>query len=219
MKYKGVELHSNEEVKGTARQYPARLLIPLLLAANLVALAFFMLVPLWGLHLWHWDIHVLGQFIFFAAVGIGCIWALRAWVTHRGTMLIVTNQRVIQLDRRGLFDKNVSEIPYESLSDVSYRTKGIFEMMAGAGTISFQMLGGKGEYTFKHLLHPAAFHKKVMELRIAYAHGTPAVTDKVEDVMNTVATLSPTEKRAILANMKRVAPKPKKITTDFDAAG
>lgn len=219
MRYKSVELHSNEEVHGMVRQYPARLVIPVLLALTLVVFAFYLFVPLWHLRLWRWDIHVVGQFIFLAAVAAGIMWALRAWVTFRGTMLIITNQRVVVVDRRHFFEKIVSEAPYESLSDVSYRSKGMFEMMAGAGTIIFQMLGGRENIPFHHILDPGAVHKRIMELRVAYGRGTPQVTDKVEEVMNTVSTLSPTEKRAILTNMKKVAPKPKKITSDFDAAG
>jgi len=205
MRYRGIELHSHEEVRGVFRQYPARMIIQVLLAANLIAYSFLFFFPLWHLRVFGWDIHIVGRVIFFLAVGIGLAWGLRTYFIYRGTMLIVTTQRVVKVERLGLFDKVVSEIPYESLSDISYRSKGIFETMIGAGTISFQMLGGKGEYMFKHLMDPAGLQKLVMELRVAFSRGTTSAEDPMEDVMNKVSTLNPVERRALLTTLKKGA--------------
>jgi len=200
MRIHGVELHSNEEVLETARTHSRFVSSHLTLALIIVSTAFYFMMPLLRLP---W----VGGPFFALCLLAAALHAWRQWVMYRGTMLIITNQRVIDIDRRGFFDKIVSEVPYESLSDVSYRSRGIFETLTGAGTITFQMIGGKENLAFANLADPAAIHKKVVELRIAHAHGRPMVSDPVEDVMNTVGTLSPTEQRALLASMKRVAPK------------
>jgi hypothetical protein len=122
-------------------------------------------------------------------------------------MLIVTNQRIIDVDRRGLFDKIVSEVPYESLSDVSYRSKGLIEMTAGIGTITFQMYSGNENVSFHNLVNPAALHKQILELRVAYLRGTPIVDDPVEGVVNKIRKFSPTEQRALLTTLKKTVPR------------
>jgi len=206
MRYLGVELHSDEEVKDVIRQYTARLVAPFAVLALLYIFAFFFFVPLWNLRLWSWNIDYVGRTIFFGSLIFGAIYFLRAYVIWRGTMLIVTNQRIIDVDRRGFFDRIVSEVPYESLSDVSYRSKGIIEMTAGIGTITFQMYSGNENVCFDHMINPAALHKQILELRVAYLRGAPLVDDPVEGMMNNAGKLSPTEQRALLARLKKTVP-------------
>jgi hypothetical protein len=203
MRYLGVELHSDEEVKDVVRQYTARLVPPFAVLALLYIFAFFFFVPLWNLRLWSWDIAVVGKTIFFGALIFGFIYFLRAYVIWRGTTLIITNQRIIDVDRRGFFDRIVSEVPYQSLSDVSYRSKGIIEMTANIGTITFQLFSGNENVSFEHMMNPAALHKQILELRVAYLSGSPVVVDPVEGMMNKVGKLSPTEQRALLAGLKK----------------
>lgn len=207
MRYRGVELHSDEEVKGQVRQYSARLILPFAIAALFIAGPFYLFVPLWNLHLWSWDIHVVGQVLFYVSLSFGLIYGLRAYITWAGTMLIVTNQRIIDIDRRGLFDRMVSEVPYESLSDVSYRSKGVIEMTAGIGSITFQLYSGNENVCFRNLVNPAALHKQILELRVAYLRGAPMVEDPVEGVVNRVGKFSPTEQRALLASLKKTVPR------------
>ncbi len=207
MRYFGAELHSDEEVKNVVRQFGFRLLLPMTLAALLVAAPFYFMIPLTGLRIWKWDLRVVGEAIFAASLAFGFIYGLRAYVKWKGTMLIITNQRIIDVDRRGLFDRVVSEVPYQSLSDVSYRSKGIVEMAAGIGTITFQLYSGGDSVAFRYLMNPAALHKQILELRVAHMRGTPAVEDPVEGTLGRIAKFSPTEQRALLATLKKTVPK------------
>lgn len=206
MRYKGVELHSDEEVKNQVRQYTVRLIVPFALSALVLIAIFFLFIPLWNLKLWIWDIHIVGQTIFFIGLAFAPIYFLRAYVIWHGTMLIITNQRIIDVERRGFFDRIVSEVPYESLSDVSYRSKGLVEMTAGIGSITFQLFSGNDNVCFKHIMNPAALHKEILELRVSSVRGTPDVADPVEGVINRVKKLSPTERQALLTTLKKTVP-------------
>jgi hypothetical protein len=211
MRYRGVELHSNEEVVNTVRAQRARMVFPSALCFLLLAAPLYLTSVLFS-------VRYVGMPLFYLSLASGLLYGARAWVRYRGTFLIITNQRVIDVDRRGFFDKIVSEVPYESLSDVSYRSRGVWETLTGAGTITFQMIGGKENIAFPRLGDPSAVHKQVMELRITHARGTPAVSDPVEDVMNSMQTLSPTERRALLATMKRTVKETPVSLTVPDAA-
>jgi hypothetical protein len=207
-RYRGVELHSDEEVQGRVRQFAAILLRPFAIAAFFVAVPFYLLVPLFDLHLWSWDLHIVGQAIFALSVGFGLIYGLRGYIIWAGTMLIVTNQRIIDVDRRGIFDRIVSEVPYQSLSDVAYRSKGLIEMTANIGTITFQMYSGNENVSFRNIINPASLHKQILELRTDFLRGTPTVEDPVEGTINRIGTFSPTEQRALLTSLKKIVPKP-----------
>ena len=200
MRIHGVELHSNEEVVKVIRQQRIRLTPQFVLAFILLATPFYYIGPLFSVR---W----IGMPFFFFCIFTGLLFAGRVWVRYRGTMLIISNQRVVDVGRRGFFDTAVSEVPYESLSNVSYRARGIWETLTGAGTVNFQMIGGQDNIAFRHAGNPSAVQKIVMELRIAHARGTPTVADPVEDMMNNMQTLSPTEQRALLVSMKQTVKK------------
>lgn len=207
MRYRGVELHSDEEVKKFVRQYTARLVTPFAVVFLTTLAAFYLLVPLWNLRISSWDIHTVGRAIFIGSLVAVFIYAFRAYVVWSDTALVVTNQRVIDIDRRGFFDRAVSEVPYQSLSDVSYRSKGMVEMMAGVGSITFQMFSGNENICFEHIMNPAKLHKEILELRVAEMRGAPKEDDPMEEVFARVKKFSPTEQRALLANLKKTVPK------------
>jgi hypothetical protein len=211
MKYSGVELHPNEEIKAVFRQYAARPMLPFTISLLLFVLAFYLYMPLWYLRIWHWDVFIVGRIIFFIMIVVALYVAVRAWIVFRGTMLIATGERVIDVHRRGIFDRIVSEIPYSSISDVSYRSKGMIEMLANVGTVTFQTMGGKENIAFKYLYDPAYTHKVITQLRSAAMSGKPQASDPVENIMNAAARLSPTEKKALYTSVKKMTPVPKKI--------
>jgi len=216
MKLNGIELHPDEEVKTIFRAYAAHPLAAFALAFLLVFFAFYFFVPLWYLHVWRWDLFTAGRIIFSLMLIVAAYLAIRAWVVYRGTMLVVTGERVIDVHRRGLFDRIVSEIPYASISDVSYRSKGMVEMLANIGTITFQTMGGKENIAFKYLYNPGSVHKIVTQLRAAALNRKPNSSDPVENIVRAAEALSPTEKRALYTTVKKMSPQLKRVEK-FDA--
>ncbi len=211
MKYSGLELHPQEEIKAIFRQYAARPMLPFTISSLMIVISFYLFMPLWYLRLWRWDIFIVGRVIFVALIVVALYTAIRAWVVFRGTVLIATGERVVDIHRRGIFDRIVSEVPYASISDVSYRSKGMIEMLANVGTITFQTMGGKENIAFKYLYLPAYAHKVITQLRSAAMSGKPQATDPVENIMNAAERLSPTEKKALYTSVKKMTPPVKKI--------
>jgi membrane protein YdbS with pleckstrin-like domain len=204
--FNGVELHPDEEIKTIFRQYAAKPMAPFTISFLLLVLAFAFFLPLWYMRIWHWNVFLLGRIVFWAMIVFALYVAVRAWIVFRGTMLIVTGERVIDVHRRGIFDRIVSEIPYTSISDVSYRSKGMIEMLANVGTITFQTVGGKENIAFKFLYDPAFTHKTITQLRSIAMSGKPKANDPVEDIMNAAERLSPTEKKALYVSVKKMKP-------------
>lgn len=73
--------------------------------------------------------------------GIALCIALLAWYRWRNTVFMLTTQRVIFLEQRGLFTREMAECPLDSVQQVSHRVKGILATVAGFGTLSVATSG------------------------------------------------------------------------------
>ncbi len=64
-----------------------------------------------------------------AAVGAGLFFGLlfifRAWLKRRYNYWVITNLRIVDIDRLGFFNKVISEIWFEELADIYIHKKGI----------------------------------------------------------------------------------------------
>jgi hypothetical protein len=69
------------------------------------------------------------------------------------------------------------------------------------------MFSGNENICFEHIMNPAKLHKEILELRVAESRGVPKVDDPMEEVFARVKKFSPTEQRALLANLKKTVPK------------
>ncbi len=63
------------------------------------------------------------------------------WADYYLDMWIVTSQRIIDIEQRGLFSRDVSEIPIDRVQDITIEVHGFFETMLKFGTIRIQTAG------------------------------------------------------------------------------
>lgn len=73
---------------------------------------------------------------------------LAVWNT---THFVVTNRRLIT--GHGVFSKSRKEIPLDRVNDVSFH-QGFLERMVGAGDLTIESAGERGEETFSDVNHP-----------------------------------------------------------------
>lgn len=63
------------------------------------------------------------------------------WMDYYLDMWIITNERIIDVEQRGLFNRQVSEIPLQHVQDVTLEVRGIIETFLKFGTIRIQTAG------------------------------------------------------------------------------
>lgn len=63
------------------------------------------------------------------------------WTNYYLDTWIVTDRRIIYIDQRSFFNRNVSMFRLERLQDIEIRTKGIIQHLLNFGTISAQTAG------------------------------------------------------------------------------
>ena len=74
------------------------------------------------------------------------LWALNAF--------IITDQRVLDFDQKGLFHRVVSATTYNKIQDVSYSTKGIWQSTFKIGNILLQTAGNQANLELKFVANP-----------------------------------------------------------------
>lgn len=79
------------------------------------------------------------------------IFALAPYVRWRFTMFVLTNERVIT--RAGVIAKHSKEIPLETINDVAF-SQSMIERILGAGDLTIESAGEKGQNTFSNVRHP-----------------------------------------------------------------
>lgn len=77
---------------------------------------------------------------------------------------IVTNQRIIDVDQRGLFNRSISELDLSRVQDVHSEIKGIFGTMFGYGNVVVQTAGEDRNFKFDHVPDPHGVRQRILEL-------------------------------------------------------
>lgn len=84
------------------------------------------------------------------------------WMDYYLDMWIITNERIIDVEQRGLFNRQVSEIPLQHVQDVTLEVRGIIETFLKFGTIRIQTAG---EREFKIEFVPNLYEAKDLILK------------------------------------------------------
>ena len=114
-------------------------------------------------------------------LGLEGLLLLVGWVgsiIYNGNRFIVTNERVIQFVRTGLFAKRRKTISLRGIEDVSHQQNGIIQMLFGYGSIRLSTIGDETTYRFSIVDQPEKQTKIINEAVQACKNNRP-VPDSV----------------------------------------
>lgn len=77
---------------------------------------------------------------------------------------IVTNRRVIDVDFKGFFYKNISEAELTRIQDVSHSSVGTFALIFNYGELKIQTAAEFSDIEFERVPNPSEVHKIIAEL-------------------------------------------------------
>lgn len=198
MNITGLRLQAQEQIILATRQYLPSLAGRLLLSAGLVLLPCFLLVPLINWRPWGW--WLLGGLVILALLVVG-----RTWRRWRGTMLVITNQRVVDIDQRGVWERVVSEAPLERVSDVHFSQRGLAGTLLRYGTVEYTITPGGTKIVSTPLRDPQKVGQIMMQAATpTTADGLATISspaELVEWLKHMRATLGPADFTKILGQV------------------
>lgn len=153
-----LELNENEKIKAIVYKHWVFLLFQILKASAIAALIIFGLCY-FG---YCWENWLWGPTIFWTLILIEAVWVIRRWVIWRKDVVIITNQRVIDINQKSLFDKEVAEINYYKIRDIIYQIKGILASMFNFGRIELHLAGG-AVLALDKIPHPQRIQKILLK--------------------------------------------------------
>src|SRR3989344_4209336 len=84
------------------------------------------------------------------------------WIAWYYSLFIVTDQRLIQITRKGLFHQTVVDLTLGQIQMVNYQIAGLQESMLGYGTIMIQTY--VGDLVIHDVHHPAKIQKEILSV-------------------------------------------------------
>lgn len=108
----------------------------------------------------------LGFAWFFGGMALGFILGalilLPSWISWNFSVFIVTDQRLIQITQKGLFNRSVIDMGLGQIQMVNYQVAGLQETLLGFGTIMMQTM--VGDLVIHDVHHPGNIQKKILQI-------------------------------------------------------
>lgn len=127
----------------------------------------------------------LGFGWFFGGLAIGVVLGLvmffPSWMNWHFSVFIVTDQRLIQVTQKGLFNRSVVDMGLGQIQMVNYQIAGLQETLMGFGTIMMQTF--VGDLVIHDVHHPGHIQKKI--LQILRDQGFSATSDPMRPNIST----------------------------------
>ncbi len=93
------------------------------------------------------------------------VYAFLIWVDYYFDVWIVTSERVVNIEQKGLFLRQLSELKYNKIQDVTVDVKGFFPTILNYGDVQIQTAGEEGKFLFRQIPDPYGIKNIIMNLQ------------------------------------------------------
>ena len=123
-----IQLKEGERVQAMVRKHFSMILPALILSGGLIVVPFFFLFTFVRFG-------SVGIILFAILIAIGLFVALKTFYIWDAGVFVVTNQRLVKVDQRSLWNRAVSEIALRDVRDLQWERRGIRDTLSKMGTI------------------------------------------------------------------------------------
>lgn len=153
-----VQLKPNEEVLLVVREDMIPHMPKFLFLLVWFLLPFFFLFPLISFG-------IPGVVVFAFAVLSSILFLIRYSLMRRYTALIITDRRIVDVEQAGLFTRNVTELAFTQVDEVSYRIQGFWPTVLRLGTVCLKTSGSAANVDFCRVRQPMRVQDLINDLR------------------------------------------------------
>src|SRR3989339_1333369 len=153
-----LSLRDREKIVFSLRRYGLTFFWSWLLTLLVLALPFFFTFWLFA-HGW-W-----GQTLFFLPITLALLIAGRAAFLWDRNVAVISDQRIVDFDQRGLLDLVISDVSYDQVEDISVRKSGFWQVLGNYGDLVIQTGNGRVEIIIDRVKAPTLVMQEINELR------------------------------------------------------
>jgi membrane protein YdbS with pleckstrin-like domain len=103
------------------------------------------------------------------------IWLLILWVVffiewtdYYLDVWILTDRRIVDIEQKGFFNREVTSLTYHRIQDITVETRGIIETLFKFGTLHVQTAGSNREILIRDAMHPEEARSLMLSLQQKY---------------------------------------------------
>ena len=93
------------------------------------------------------------------------IYAFFIWIDYYFDMWIITSERIINIEQKGLFMREVSELKFARIQDVTADVGGFFQTILNYGDVHVQTAGEEERFFFRQVPDPYGLKNLIMDLQ------------------------------------------------------
>ncbi len=115
-------------------------------------------------------IEITGNEIFLYII-ITSLWLLFIWVTffviwtdYYLDILIVTNKRIVDIEQKGLFSREVSTFRLDRIQDITTEVHGLIATLINFGDVHIQTAGESREFIAKGIPKPTKVRRQILDV-------------------------------------------------------
>ncbi|MDD5396923.1 MAG: PH domain-containing protein [Candidatus Moranbacteria bacterium] len=87
------------------------------------------------------------------------------WVDYYFDIWIITSERIVNIEQKGLFTRHVSELRYNKIEDITTEVTGFFPTILNFGDVKIQTAAEEAEFRFRTVSDPYRIKNIIMELQ------------------------------------------------------
>lgn len=93
------------------------------------------------------------------------IYGFMIWIDYYYDIWIITDQRIVNIEQKGLFSRTVSELRYSKIQDITTQVTGLLPTVLNYGDVKVQTAGEENEFIFRTVSDPYNVKNIIMDLQ------------------------------------------------------
>lgn len=92
------------------------------------------------------------------------LYGFLVWIDYYFDVWVITTERIVNIEQKGLFVRHVSELNFSNVQDVTSEVEGLIPTILNYGDVYVQTAGEESRFTFRQVGDPYAVKDMVMRL-------------------------------------------------------
>jgi len=107
-----------------------------------------------------------GAFLFIETTMFIFLWlyAFLIWIDYYFDVWIITNERIVNIEQKGLFTRRTSELRFDRVQDVTSSVNGFLPTILNFGDVFVQTAAEEERFIFRQVPDPIAIKDEIMRL-------------------------------------------------------